>query len=52
MLLRQVRKRFGAEVAEQSSPLLERIADSQPLEDLGEQLLESADEARSASGVG
>lgn len=42
-LLRQVGKRFGAEVAEQSAPLLERIDDFQPLEDLFEQLLDSAD---------
>jgi len=43
LLLRQARKRFGAQVAEQSMPLLERITDPQPLEDLGEQLLDSVD---------
>jgi hypothetical protein len=41
LLLRQVRKRFGAEVAGQSQPLLERITDAQLLEDLGEALLDS-----------
>jgi hypothetical protein len=43
LLLRQIRKRFGPEVAGQSQPLLDRIADAQPLEDLGEALLDSAD---------
>ena len=43
LLLRQARKRFGAQVAEQSQPLLERITDPQRLEDLGEQLLDSVD---------
>lgn len=43
LLLRMIRKRFGTEVAEQSLPLLERIDDPQPLEDLGEALLDSAD---------
>lgn len=43
LLLRQARKRFGAEVAEQSLSLLERIDDPQRLEELGEQLLDSAD---------
>jgi hypothetical protein len=45
LLLRQIRKRFGPEVAGQSQPLLERITDAQPLEDLGEALLDSADGA-------
>ena len=43
MLCRLVRKRFGLEAAEQSAPLLERIADARLLADLGEQLLESPD---------
>lgn len=38
-----VRKRFGAEVAEQSAPLLDRIDAPERLEDLGEVLLDSAD---------
>lgn len=42
-LLRQARKRFGAEVAERSVPLLARIDDPERLEDLGEALLDSAD---------
>ena len=41
MLLRLVRKRFGADAAEQSLPLLERIDNAQSLEDLCEQLLDS-----------
>lgn len=41
--LRQARKRFGAEVADQSEPLLERSDDPKRLEDLGEALLDSAD---------
>ncbi|MDX1607000.1 MAG: hypothetical protein R3202_12460, partial [Candidatus Competibacterales bacterium] len=45
LLLRQVRKRFGAEVAEQSAPLLDCIDDPRRLEDLGEALLDSADGA-------
>jgi hypothetical protein len=45
LLLRQIRKRFGPEVAGQSQPLLERITDAQPLEDLGESLLDSSDGA-------
>ena len=40
-LLRQINKRFGAEVAERSEPLLARIDDPQCLEDLGEVLLDS-----------
>jgi len=42
-LLRLVRKRFGAEVAEQSTPMIQRIDDPQILEDLFEQLLDSTD---------
>jgi len=45
LLLRLIRKRFGPEVAGQSQPLLERITDAQPLEDLGEALLDSPDGA-------
>jgi hypothetical protein len=42
-----VRKRFGADIAEQSQPLLDRIDNPQSLEDLGEQLLDAGDlEAR------
>jgi hypothetical protein len=44
-LLRLVRKRFGAAVAEQSAPLLDRIADAEVLEELGEVLLDSPDGA-------
>ena len=43
LLLRQARKRFGADIVEQSQPLLDQIDDPQALEDLGEQLLDSAD---------
>jgi hypothetical protein len=43
LLLRLIRKRFGPEVAGQSRPFLERITDAQPLEDLGEALLDSPD---------
>jgi hypothetical protein len=43
LLLRLIRKRFGPEVAGQSQPFLERITDAQPLEDLGEALLDSPD---------
>jgi hypothetical protein len=45
LLLRQTRKRFGAAVAEQSGPLLDRIDNAQALEDLAEALLDSADGA-------
>ena len=41
LLLRQTRKRFGAEAAEQSTPLLDRIDNAQALEDLAEILLDS-----------
>jgi hypothetical protein len=40
-----VRRRFGPTIAEQTQPLLARIADLQTLEDLGDQLLISPDGA-------
>jgi hypothetical protein len=43
MLLRQIRRRFGAAAAGQSQPLLERIQQPNAFEDLGEALLDSAD---------
>ncbi|WP_245232528.1 Rpn family recombination-promoting nuclease/putative transposase [Thiorhodococcus minor] len=43
ILVRQVRRRFGATTAERTKPLLARITDLQQLEDLAEQLLISAD---------
>ncbi|MFB1488896.1 MULTISPECIES: transposase [unclassified Thiocapsa] len=43
ILVRQVRRRFGPTIAEQTQPLLARIADLQTLEDLGDQLLISPD---------
>jgi hypothetical protein len=43
LLLRQIRKRFGPKVAGQSEPILERITEAQPLEGLGEALLDSPD---------
>jgi len=43
MLVRQVQRRFGDEVAENSRPLLARIADPQQLDDLAEVLLDSPD---------
>ena len=43
LLLRQARKRFGPEVAEQSTIQLERIEDARQLEDLAELLLDAAD---------
>ena len=43
LLLRQTRKRFGPEVAEQSTAQLERIEDARQLEDLAEVLLDAAD---------
>jgi hypothetical protein len=43
LLTRQVRRRFGPAIAEQSAPLLAKIADLQQLEDLGDQLLLTAD---------
>lgn len=45
LLVRMVRKRFGPDLANQSQPLLEAVADSQTLEDLAETLLDSADGA-------
>jgi hypothetical protein len=45
LLLRQTRKRFGAEAAEQSTPLLDRIDNAQVLEDLAETLLDSSNGA-------
>ncbi len=43
MLLRQVRQRFGAEVAEQSRPLFERIDDFESILALCDPVLDSAD---------
>ncbi|WP_300971365.1 hypothetical protein [Thiocapsa sp.] len=43
ILVRQVRRRFGLTIAEQTEPLLARIVDLQTLEDLGDQLLISPD---------
>ncbi|WP_300971790.1 Rpn family recombination-promoting nuclease/putative transposase [Thiocapsa sp.] len=43
ILVRQVRRRFGLTIAEQTEPLLACIADLQTLEDLGDQLLISPD---------
>ena len=43
MLKRQVRVRFGNQAADQSDPLLARIADPEQLDDLAEVLLASAD---------
>ena len=40
LLLRLTRRRFGADVAEASMPLLEQIADPAVLEELGEALLD------------
>lgn len=45
ILIRQVRRRFGPAIAEQSAPLLAQIVDLQQLEDLGDQLLLSANGA-------
>lgn len=45
MLTRQVHRRFGSDVAEQSEPLLSHIADPQRLDDLAEVLLDSPDGA-------
>jgi hypothetical protein len=42
LLTRQIRRRFGDETASRSAGLLERISDPPTLEDLGEQLLDSA----------
>ncbi|HSO83541.1 transposase [Thiocapsa sp.] len=43
ILVRQVRRRFGPTIAEQTQLLLAGIADLQTFEDLGEQLLISPD---------
>ncbi len=45
ILIRQVRRRFGPVIAEQSVPLLAKLVDLQQLEELGDQLLLSADGA-------
>ena len=45
ILIRQVRRRFGPVIAEQSVPSLARIVDLQRLEELGDQLLVSQDGA-------
>lgn len=45
MLTRQVHRRFGSDVAEQSEPLLSHIADPQRLDNLAEVLLDSPDGA-------
>ena len=44
MLRRQIRRRFGEGVAIQSIPLLERIAQPEVFEDLGEALFDCADD--------
>ena len=44
MLRRQIRRRFGEGVAIQSTPLLERIAQPEVFEDLGEDLLDCPDD--------
>jgi len=43
LLIRQITKRFDATTAELSAPLLDRIADAQRLEDLGEALFDAED---------
>ena len=43
LLSRQARKRFGAEVADRSGPLLNRIESAGTLADLAEALLDAAD---------
>ncbi len=45
LLVRQARRRFGAEVAERSASLLEQVAKAEALEDLAETLLDSPDGA-------
>jgi len=45
LLVRLARRRFGAEVAERSGPLLEHVAKAEALEDLAETLLDSPDGA-------
>lgn len=44
MLLRQIRRRFGDAAADRSQPLLERIQQPDTFEELGEALLDSADD--------
>lgn len=44
LLLRQIRRRFGETVAAQSAPALERIEQLPVFEDLGEELVDCADE--------
>jgi hypothetical protein len=44
MLRRQIRRRFGEDVAIQGTPLLERIAQPEVFEDLGEDLLDCPDD--------
>jgi hypothetical protein len=41
LLLRQIQRRFGAEVTGQCAPLLEKIADQHLLEETGEMLLDN-----------
>jgi hypothetical protein len=43
LLLRVARKRFAADVAEQSAPMLKRVASPRILEDLADALLDAAD---------
>lgn len=43
LLVRQVRRRFGAEAAQISAGLLEGVTDTRVLEDLGERLFDSQD---------
>ena len=43
MLTRQVQRQFGADVAQESGPVLARIDDPQRLDDLAEAVLDSAD---------
>ena len=45
LLLRMVRRRFGAQAAEQSQSLLSRFSKPEQLEDLGELLLDCNDDA-------
>jgi len=45
LLVRLARRRFGAEVAERSGPLLEQVAKAEALEDLAETLLDRPDGA-------
>ena len=45
LMVRQVRRRFGDTVAAHSAPLLAQITEPTVLEDLGEALLDCADDA-------